>query len=43
MGVVEVGEGFDLAGVGVLGGVDLPQPFGQGGSLLVAAGLVVGG
>jgi hypothetical protein len=40
---VVVGEGFDLAGVGVLGGVDLPQPLAQGGGLAVAAGLVVGG
>jgi len=38
-----VGEGFDLAGVGVLGGVDLPQALVVGGGLAVAAGLVVGG
>lgn len=43
VGVVEVGQGFDCAGVGVFGGVDLAQPLGQGGALAVAAGLVVGG
>ena len=41
--VVQVGERFDFAGVGVLGGVDLPQPLVQRGGLAVAAGLVVGG
>jgi hypothetical protein len=41
--VLVVGEGFDLAGVGVLGGVDLAEPLGEGGGLGVAAGLVVGG
>ncbi len=43
MRVVEVGEGFDFAGVGVLSGVDLPQPLGQGSSLPAASSLVVGG
>ena len=38
-----MGEGFDLAGVGVFGGVDLAQPLGELGGLAVAAGLVVGG
>jgi hypothetical protein len=38
-----VSEGFDLTSVGVLGGINLPQPPGQNGGLLVAASLVVGG
>ena len=33
-----MGEVFDLAGVGVLGGVDLPQALVAGGGLVVAAG-----
>ncbi len=37
------GEVFDFAGVGVLGGVDLPQPFVQAGGLLFPAGGVLGG
>jgi hypothetical protein len=41
VGVVEVGEGFDFAGVGVFGGVDLAQPLVQGGALPVATGLVI--
>jgi hypothetical protein len=41
--VVKVGQGFDLAGLGVLGGVNLPQFRAQFGGLQVAAGLVVGG
>jgi hypothetical protein len=41
--VVQVGEGFDFAGVGILSGVDPPYPFGQGGGLPVAARGVVGG
>jgi hypothetical protein len=41
-GVVEVGQGFDFAGVGVFGGVDLAQPLVQRGGLAVAAGLVGG-
>ncbi len=31
VGVVEVGEGFDFAGVGVFGGVDLAELLGQAG------------
>jgi hypothetical protein len=42
VGVVQVRQGLDLAGVGVFGGVDLAQSLGQGGGLLVAAGLIVG-
>jgi hypothetical protein len=37
-----VGEGFDLVDVGVLGGIDLPQPQLEGGGLSIAPGLVVG-
>jgi hypothetical protein len=42
--VVDVGEGFYLAGVGVLGGVDLAEPALElGGFLLPGCGVVGGG
>jgi len=40
---VVVGEGFDFAGVGVLGGVDLVQSLVQPGGFFLAAGVAGGG